>query len=101
MSPTIDDLRKRYITVSGPDHFNPDEEFDYYAETFSAADLALIGKVFLDLAEWKLSYGTETPGVTRGNQDGARALGAEFPPGNSVTEFPEGQKRPILALCGQ
>jgi len=101
MSTIIADLRRRYITALEPDHCNPDEEFDYYAETFSAADLALIGKVFLELAEWKLSYGTETPGVTSGNQDGGRALGAEFPPGNSVTEFPEGQKRPILALCGQ
>ncbi|MBD2429376.1 hypothetical protein [Phormidium sp. FACHB-1136] len=64
-SPSLEEIRNQYIKVWGDDHCNPDEDLDYCADKFSSAELVVIGKVFLDLAEWKLSYGSETPGVTR------------------------------------
>lgn len=90
-SEAVQNLRNQFIKVmdEGCDHANPDEEFDWNLEQMSAAQLATLGRIYLSMAEWKLSYSPETFGETPDNQDGVRALGDEFPSRNQVTEFPE------------
>lgn len=101
-SQALQEIRNQFIKVmkEGADHVNPEEEFDWDMAQMSAAQLATLGKLFLDMAEWKLSYGSETQGVTRGNQDGAGHSGDEFPGCNSVSEFPAAPKMPTLAHVG-
>ena len=90
-SNAVQSLRNQFIKVmtEGCDHANPDEEFDWNLEQMNAAQLATLGRIYQGMAEWKLSYSPETLGVTPGNQDGARALGDDFPSRNQVTEFSE------------
>lgn len=96
----MEDIRNQFINLMTQNGMlNPDEEFDLWLVHLSATELCLLGKVFLDLAEWKLSYRAETPGVTPRNQDGAGNLGAELPGCNSVSEFPAAPKMPFLALA--
>lgn len=90
-----------YGEILGDKHCNPDEEIQWEFENLSPDDLAMIGHVYLALAQWKPNEPKETPGVTRGNQGGAGDSGAEFPGCNSVTEFPETPKMPYLAPIGK
>jgi hypothetical protein len=64
-SPSLEEIRDQYIKIMSPTMSNPDDEFDMWLVEMSHTELTLLGKVFLDLAEWKLFSGSETPGVTR------------------------------------
>lgn len=73
-SPSLEEVRAEYISamVEGADHANPGEQFDFDIEQMTAAELARVGRSYLAMAEWKLSYGPETSGVTRGTPVVAR-----------------------------
>jgi hypothetical protein len=101
-SQAFQEIRNQYIKLMEESvlHANADEEFDWNMKQMSAAELATMGKIYLDMAEWKLSYGLETQGVTRVTPDGAGDSGDEFPGCNSVSEFPVAPKVGILAPIG-
>jgi len=102
-SRSIKAIKNQFIKVmdEGCDHANPDEEFDWSLEQMSAAQLATLGRIYLDMAEWKLSSRAVTLGVTRGNVDVAGDSEDELPGCNSVTEFPAAPKMPTLAPIGK
>ena len=77
------------IMEKSANHIDPIEGIQWDYDHLSPDELVMIGHVYLALAQWKPNELAETPGGTRGNQDGAGDSAAELPGCNQVTEFSE------------
>jgi hypothetical protein len=88
------------IMEKSANHVDPIEAIQWEYDHLSPDELAIIGHVFLALAQWKPNELTETQGVTRVTPDGAGDSGEKFSGGNQVTEFPAAPKMPTLAHVG-